>query len=36
MNFFAGAFFFATKPHGDGLLKNMRLGAIDGAITLRR
>jgi hypothetical protein len=30
------AFFCATKHDGDGLLKKMRLGAIDGAITLRR
>jgi hypothetical protein len=30
----ATALFFATKPGGDGLLKKMRPGAIDGAITL--
>ncbi|PYI48312.1 MAG: hypothetical protein DMF11_03855 [Verrucomicrobia bacterium] len=29
-------FFFATKAGGNGLLKKMRPGAIDGAITLRR
>jgi len=32
----ASALFFATKPGGDGLLKKMRPGAIDGAITLPR
>jgi hypothetical protein len=32
----ASALFFATKPGGYGLLKKMRPGAIDGAITLRR
>jgi hypothetical protein len=35
-NSFASAFFFATKAGGNGLLKKMRPGAIDGAITLRR
>jgi hypothetical protein len=29
-------FFPATKPDGNGLLKKMRPGAIDEAITLRR
>jgi hypothetical protein len=35
-NFFASALFPATKSGGNGLLKKMRLSAIDGAITLRR
>jgi len=34
-NSFASAF-FATKAGGNGLLKKMRPGAIDEAITLRR
>jgi hypothetical protein len=35
-NFFTSALFPATKPGGGGLLKKMRLSAIDRAITLRR
>jgi len=35
-NSFASAFFFATKAGGNGLLKNMRPGAIDEAINVRR
>jgi hypothetical protein len=35
-NFFDQRAFFATKPGGGGLLKKMRLSAIDWAITLRR
>lgn len=35
-NSFTSAFFFATKGGGNGLLKKMRPGAIDEAITLRR
>jgi hypothetical protein len=35
-NFFASALFPATKSGGNGLLKKMRPGAIDEAITLRR
>ncbi|PYI48941.1 MAG: hypothetical protein DMF10_02855 [Verrucomicrobia bacterium] len=35
-NSVASAFYFATKAAGNGLLKKMRPGAIDGAITLRR
>ena len=33
---FASTLFFATKAGGNGLLKKMRPGAIDEAITLRR
>jgi hypothetical protein len=35
-NSFASAHFSATKAGDDGLLKKMRPGAIDEAITLRR